>query len=60
MLGGEFVEAQQHIEVVGELGCCLRELGPELGLKSLGRRPCVVEIFGIAYLGEHLLGKWLQ
>ena len=52
MLGGEVVEREQHVEVVGDLGDRLGPLGSVVGLEGLGGLECVILVLGVEDLRE--------
>jgi hypothetical protein len=60
VLGGEVVERQEHVEVVGDLGDRLGPLGAVVGLERLGGLDGVVAVRGVVDLRECLLRCWVR
>jgi hypothetical protein len=52
VLGGVVVEAEEHVEVVGDLGGCLGPLDAVVGGEPLRRGSGVGLVFGVPDLGQ--------
>jgi hypothetical protein len=55
VLGGEVIERQQHLDIVGDLRDGLGKLRPVGGLEGLHGVECVPLVFGAPDLGQRLL-----
>jgi hypothetical protein len=55
VLGGEVVDREQLLDVIGDLGDGLGELGPVGGLEGLHGGAGVVLVLGVPDLGQRLL-----